>query len=148
MAPPPNAAASSGRSPAPACDSCSIALPARAAAGSISSPRLSMAAFTHSARRTGRTVATSVGDPSPVNRAMCSSATRAASSTSWRSASEGVGSSFPSWAPAIPTWRASSQFTGPDDEESTRWISRNSGVSAKAWGSKPSGMPGKVAMQP
>ena len=35
----------------------------------------------------------------------------------------------------MPIWRASSQFTGPDDDESTRCSSRKSGVSAKRSGS-------------
>ena len=94
-----------------------------------------MLALTQSARRTVRISTTSVGASRPVKRATCISATRTDSSKPRRSSSVGVGSSRPSCAFAMPIWRAISQFTGPDDDDMTRWSSRKSGASANASGS-------------
>ena len=112
-----------------------IAVAIRAAAGSTSSRRLWVFALTQSARRTVRISTTSVGGSRPVKRATCISATRTDSSKPRRSSSVGAGSSRPSCAFAMPIWRAISQFTGPDDDDMTRWSSRKSGASANASGS-------------
>ena len=94
-----------------------------------------MFALTQSARRTVRISATSVGGSSPVKRATCISATRTDSSKPRWSSSVGAGSSRPSWAFAMPIWRAISQLTGPEDDDMTRCSSRKSGASANASGS-------------
>ena len=119
----------------------SIDSPIRRAAGSSTSARLSVFAAIHSARRTTRTSATSVGGSSPVNRATWSSATRTASSNPCTSASVASRSSPDSAAPATATCLASSQFTGPDDDDMTRCISRNNGASRSDSGSMPKGNP-------
>ena len=121
----------------PACDgsgiaSCcaaAIASPIFAAAGSSTARSPSMFAWTHCPRRTASTFGMSEGASRPVNPATWSSATRTASSNPRRSPSPGAGSSVPQDADAIPTCLASSQFTGPLEDISTRWISRNSGTS-------------------
>ena len=99
------------------------------AAGSSKARRPSMFAWTHCPRRTASTFAMSDGASRPVKPATWSSATRTASSNARRSSSLGAASSVPHDADAIPTCRASSQFTGPLEDSRTRWISRNSGTS-------------------
>ena len=105
-----------------------------------------MFACTHCPRRTASTCATSEGASRPVNPATWSSATRTASSNPRRSSSLGAGSSVPHDAEAMPTCRASSQFTGPLEDNSTRWISRNSGTSFQiSPGGAPNGFLGRRA---
>ena len=112
-----------------------IAAAIRCAAGSSSSRRPCVLAFTQSARRTGLISTTSVGASRPVNRATCSSAMRTTSPNIRWSSGVGAGSSRPSCAFAMPICRAISQFTGPDEDDITRCSSRNSGASANASGS-------------
>ena len=97
--------------------------------------RLSVFALTHSARRTARDLATSVGrlepgEPRDVQLGDAHGLLERRGDPR-RSASR---SSPASCALATPTWRASSQFTGPDEDDITRCISRNSGASAKRLG--------------
>ncbi len=133
---PPMARISSGTSgPSASRVASPIAVAILAAAGSTRSRRLWVFALTQSARRTVRISTTSVGASRPVKRATCISATRTDSSKPRRSSSVGAGSSRPSCAFAMPIWRAISQFTGPDDDDMTRWSSRKSGASANASGS-------------
>src|ERR687891_491835 len=118
-----------GSSPRTACSALAI----RSAVGSNRPRSPRTLASTHWARRTARTAVTSGGGAIPVGAATVSSAIRTApSSPRW--------SSRPHVAEAIPTCRASSQFTGPDPERRTRCISRSSGTSPKA----SSGMFGSV----
>ena len=81
----------------------SIDSPMRLAAGSRRPARFSVFAPIHSARRTARTSATSMGGSRPVNRATWSSATRTASSKPWRSSSVASRSSPASAALATAT---------------------------------------------